>query len=218
MQLKHLFSVLFALLLYTANAQVDNLLISNDSTHAVTDTLDSPVPADPYEGLAKAFVYSVYDGDGCRVKLADGSIRKIRFYGCDSPEFKNLYTTETQPHAKQSRDSLRALILNKYVYLDTLPQGKVKYSYGRLIADVYTADELFIWVNHYIVIQGWAWNYKVGPDPVNPLHVGSLAEAQRVAKVEKVGLWALPGRKYSPGYWRRTYNRAKVNSDGSIQE
>jgi len=171
--------------------------------------LFSQLPDTAIQKLPTAFVYSVYDGDGCRIKLADGSIRKVRFAGCDAPEFANGYTSETQPYAKQSRDSLRKLILNRNVYIDTLPMGKAKYSYGRLIVNVYTTDTVPVWVNHASVQKGWSWNVT----QTNVSWVSSgfpvlMQEAAEQAKESKFGLWGLKGYKTSPATWRKKYKRA----------
>jgi endonuclease YncB( thermonuclease family) len=177
------------------------------------DTAVAPV-ADPFAGLVPAVVYKVYDGDGCRVKLRDGSIRKIRFYGCDSPEFANAYTTETQYYAKESRDSLRALILNKTVYLDTLVYGKARYTYDRLIANIYTADAKPVWVNELVIMNGWAQYYSAQKDakPVNEAQPEILQEAQDYAKSLKMGGWKNAKKFTSPAYWRKTHKRTKSTS------
>ncbi|MBJ7436972.1 MAG: thermonuclease family protein [Acinetobacter sp.] len=161
-------------------------------------------------GLVRALVFQVYDGDGCRVVLADGSKRTIRLFRINAPEFENKFTTKTQPYAKQSRDSLRSLILDKYVYLDTLPYPKVRYSYGRLVANVYTTDSIPLWINQTAVINGWAWYDNVDKDnkPIsNPSQNIDLFDAHTYAVDNQLGLWGMPGKKLSPTYWRKKYKR-----------
>lgn len=151
-------------------------LLAFQLSMSAQDTLQpQPVPIDtfvneapaatPTHTLIAVVVTKVYDGDGCRARFPDGSIQKLRFANLDAPDFKSAYVgiDSTQPYAYASRDSLRKLILGKTVYIDTKPFGKEKYSYERLLVDVYLqpADTLqpIIYLNELIASNGWAGQF-----------------------------------------------------------
>lgn len=163
----------------------------------------------PDVNVVKALVTRVYDGDGCRAKFPDGSIRKLRFAGLDAPEIANLYTTANQPFCRSSRDILRKWILGKEIYVDTMPFKYHRTSYDRLVVDIYALDSTLINLN--IVEAGAAWNRPI-LGRVNPTIGDLMRQAQENAQTAKVGLWGLPGRKYTPGWWREKYRRTGSKS------
>lgn len=157
--------------------------------------------------VVKMYVTKVYDGDGCRAKDAAGKIHVLRFAGIDAPEFANLYTTQTQTYAKQSRDSMRALILHDTVFVDLHPFVKKRTSYGREVVDVYLPDGRL--VNLISVERGWSWCRLAVSR--NDSGIGDrMQNAYLAAKKAKVGLWGYPGRKILPGTWRFRYRRTTV--------
>ena len=190
------------------------------------DTLQpQPVPVDTFVNEAPATtptlievtVTKVYDGDGCRARFPDGSIQKLRFANVDAPEFKNAYVgiDSTQPHAYASRDSLRNLILGKKIYIDPKPFGKERYSYERLLVDVYLqpADTLqpIIYLNELVVSKGWAWSIpsRKGQERTDYSNYERIAEGQDYAKSYKLGVWKR--KAVSPAYWRTNpYRKGKA--------
>lgn len=156
-------------------------------------------------GLTKVFVVAVFDGDGCRAMMPDSTIRKIRFASIDAPErANNLWCSKNQPYSEQSRDSLRSLILNKWIWLDTVPFRVVKYSYDRQIADVYLLDGTFL--QEVCAAKGWAWALSL-TGRTNPDLTIRINLAAKFASDNKLGFRGLSGRKYTPAYWRVKYKR-----------
>lgn len=170
----------------------------------------SPSAASPqnYRALTPAYVTKVYDGDGCRAILPDGEVHVLRLANVDAPEFANLYTTKEQPYARQSRDSLRALILKDTVYVDLKPFTKKRTSYGREVVDIYLKDGRL--VNEVVVKNGWAWS-KLATGRIDAEITDRINAAYIDAKKADVGLWGIGGYKILPGTWRFRYRRQSFN-------
>lgn len=104
----------------------------------------------------KAVITAVYDGDTITADIDLGhhahlSKRKLRLYGIDAPELKQA---SLQP-ARQSRDRLRELVLDKEVVLQTIKDTTGKY--GRLLANIWIEhDGTTIKVNDLLVEEGHA--------------------------------------------------------------
>ena len=169
----------------------------------------------------------LFDGDGARVWI-NGRVRKVRFGNTNSPEFKAWTTTKVQPYAKQSRDSMRALLhVGDTILLDTLPFGKRKMSYDRLVVDAYLKPNSTYpiprLISYYSISRGWSWyqpspkdrriNPPVGFTLVGPASVDEvLATAQQFAIDNQIGLFdrQLYPKALAPWYWLRKYHRLRV--------
>ena len=110
-------------------------------------------------------VVDVYDGDTVNIVFVHlGEIRhhKFRLFGVDSPELKPLKTlTDREAHiksAKDSREFLQGLILNKLVWIDFSAEEK----YGRLMGIIYTDDERLTNINSLMISSGHAKAYDGG--------------------------------------------------------
>jgi len=105
-------------------------------------------------------VIKVYDGDTITIasKLPYDSSPLYRFSvrlnGIDAPEIKGK-TEDEITVAKQARDELSKIILNKQVILKNTQTEK----YGRILADVYL-DELHL--NKWMIDQHFAVEYDGG--------------------------------------------------------
>lgn len=120
-----------------------------------------------------ASVISFQDGDGFTVS-AGGSIAMIRIYGIDAPEWGQHY-------ARQSWQFLSALVWGKSVYCVPITRDR----YGRLVCDCYGLQRYSI--SLLMVLYGYAWYYSIyAPDATH------LRDAQRLAMLNKRGLWAKP--------------------------
>lgn len=103
-----------------------------------------------------AFVISAYDGDTVTLNIDLGfKITKrenVRLYGIDSPELRG----DEREKGIIARDSIRKLILNRSVYVQTVKDKKGKY--GRLLATLWLPqdDENVLNVNDWMVINGYA--------------------------------------------------------------
>jgi endonuclease YncB( thermonuclease family) len=78
----------------------------------------------------------------------------VRLSGIDAPEIKGK-SEEEKEVAKQGRDFVSNLILNKYVRLENVESEK----YGRILADVYIGD---VHLNEMLIKERYAVKYGGG--------------------------------------------------------
>jgi endonuclease YncB( thermonuclease family) len=78
----------------------------------------------------------------------------VRLTGIDAPEIKGK-SEEEKEIAKQARDFVSNLILNKYVRLENVESEK----YGRILADVYIGD---VHLNDLLIKERYAVKYGGG--------------------------------------------------------
>ena len=78
----------------------------------------------------------------------------VRLTGIDAPEIKGK-SEEEKELAKQARDFVSNLILNKYVRLENIESEK----YGRILADVYIGD---VHLNELLIKERYAVKYGGG--------------------------------------------------------
>ena len=109
-------------------------------------------------------IVDVYDGDTVRgVFEHNGVYNKwtIRMYGYDSPEMRPSKKLENREEikkkAKESRDFLKSLILDKTVGLECLDFDK----YGRVLGNIYI-DELDDSINNHMIANGQGYAYFGG--------------------------------------------------------
>ncbi|MBO7328320.1 MAG: thermonuclease family protein [Lentisphaeria bacterium] len=122
------------------------------------------------ENIVSGKVTSVYDGDTLTFVGNNAQKYKVRFFGIDAPEAKQVYGIE-------SRDSLREKVLNKEVKLEIINTDR----YGRSVCKVYSGAR---YINREMVAEGSAWYY---PDYAE--HEKDLEAAQELAKSARAGLW-----------------------------
>lgn len=105
-------------------------------------------------------VIKVYDGDTITIasKLPyDNSPLyrlSVRLNGIDTPEIKGKTPDEKQV-AKEARDALTGLIMNKQIRLENVESEK----YGRILADVYLGD---LHINKWLIDNRYAVAYYGG--------------------------------------------------------
>jgi endonuclease YncB( thermonuclease family) len=105
-------------------------------------------------------VIKVYDGDtitiASRLPYDDSPMYRlsVRLNGIDTPEIKGKTSDEKQA-AKNVRDNLSQLILNKYVRLENIQSEK----YGRILANVFIGD---VNVNEWMIAERYAIKYDGG--------------------------------------------------------
>lgn len=110
-------------------------------------------------------VIKVYDGDtitiASKFPFEDSPLYRlsVRLNGIDSPEIKGK-TDDEKIAAKNARNALSGLVMNKYVSLQNIQSEK----YGRILADVYV-DSLH--VNQWMLQQRYAISYE-GKTKVHP--------------------------------------------------
>jgi micrococcal nuclease len=126
-------------------------------------------------------VAQVVDGDTIRI-FVDDNIATIRMLGINTPE---TVDPRKQPecYGKEASTENKKLLTDAFVTLDFSPKREVKDKYGRFLAYVYKGD---IFVNEYLLQNGFAREYTVGKPYSEQKEFKKLAEQ---AKAEKIGLW-----------------------------
>lgn len=105
----------------------------------------------------KAHVIDVYDGDTCTVDIDLGFNtwlrgEKIRLHRINAPEIKG----SSRAKGLKSRDTLRKLVLNKEIFLQTIKDRKEKY--GRYLGEIWLKKDKgkYININDWMVTKGRA--------------------------------------------------------------
>lgn len=132
---------------------------------------------------------SIYDGDTLRVQR-DGTEMKVRLCGIDAPE-------KDQPMGLAARDHLRSLIDQGDGSIIIVPVEQDRY--GRTVAELFVqprpgqgyrpGEE--IGVNSQMVLEGYAYHYAQYSD--NCPNGGAIAQAEAIAREERLGVWVNPG-------------------------
>ena len=125
------------------------------------------------EGREVFGVATVYDGD--TLTLANGE--KLRLIGIDAPEIH-----EEESYAIESRDFLRALLLDQKVSYEQDKTERDKY--GRLLVYLYVEDVL---INERMVEVGLAHARAFPPDTKRQ---EILEKAEERAKLGGLGIWS----------------------------
>jgi endonuclease YncB( thermonuclease family) len=105
-------------------------------------------------------VIKVYDGDtitiASKLPFDNSPLYRlsVRLNGIDTPEIKGK-TDDEKIAAKQVKDALSNLILNKYVILKNIQTEK----YGRILADVYIGE---LHINIWLITKKYAVKYDGG--------------------------------------------------------
>ena len=145
-------------------------------------------------------VVQVIDGDTIKVKIGT-KIETVRLLGIDTPEISD--SKEKTCYGGEAKRKTKEILENKFVYLIPEPLvtepcesgAKVKRSaelsstldrdkYNRLLRYVFLEDGLF--VNAYLVKQGFAFNYIY--QPYEFMKYFDFLEKQ--AKEAKLGIWS----------------------------
>lgn len=104
----------------------------------------------------RATVVGVYDGDTCTVDVDLGwytwvKTQKLRLNRINAPELRG----EEKAAGEQSRDFLRAKILDKNIVVETIKDSTEKY--GRYLAEIWLEEDgQWINVNDLMVEKGFA--------------------------------------------------------------
>ena len=120
------------------------------------DTIEFTYP------ITSGHVIKVYDGDtitiASKMPYENSPLFRfnVRLNGIDTPEIKGKdISNEEKESAKQVRDYVSNLVLNKYVRLENIQNEK----YGRILADVYIGD---LHLNSLLVKERYAVIYDGG--------------------------------------------------------
>ena len=122
-------------------------------------------------------VQKVYDGDTFRTDKGE----KIRLLGINTPEIARD-TEPGEPFGPEAGDALRKLIAGQTVRLTFDIEKKDRY--GRTLAQVYLRNGT--WINKEMLELGMAHVYTFPP---NLKHATELHAAERIARVQSLGIW-----------------------------
>ena len=117
-------------------------------------------------------VIGISDGDTFSLLFNNGFTIKVRLNKIDCPEKKQAYSN-------RAKQELSNMIFDHTVRVDYTKKD----GYGRVLGDVYVND---LYVNGEMISRGMAWHYKKYSSDEN------LAELERMAQKNKVGLWQDP--------------------------
>ena len=134
-------------------------------------TVHCQQPKSPLTGEMKVTVYKIADGDSFEGRSGSETIR-IRLYGIDAPE-------RGQDFYRKSKDRLGALCAEGPVKV--VPRNRD--SFGRLVADVYSASGTHI--NTAMVAEGLAWHFTKYSNSAD------LARLEREARAQGIGIWSM---------------------------
>ncbi|MEO7263571.1 MAG: thermonuclease family protein [Ferruginibacter sp.] len=140
----------------------------------------------PGENVLTGVVVKIIDGDTFDVLLNDGVVKRIRIEGIDAPERK-------MPYYKVSKDYLAKICLGQRLKIVQTNTDRN----GRLIAKTILPDGRE--AGFLMVEAGMAWHFKRYSKDMK------LAEAEKIAKQKKIGLWA-DAMPVAPWEWRKKKN------------
>ena len=128
------------------------------------------LPEGPYS------IAEIFDGDSFNLKAKDGAIVRVRIAGIDAPE-------KTQPYSTKAKDSLAELLHSGPIGLQPV---KVD-TYDRWVANVRIGDRD---LGLEQIQRGYAWYFVRYKQDINEEQQRRYAEAERVARDQRHGLWA----------------------------
>jgi micrococcal nuclease len=139
----------------------------------------SAISIDPYELYQ---VTHVLDGDTFKVKVGWHEVT-VRMLGIDTPETVDK-RKPVQCYGKEASDQTKELLSGSSVRLELNPDREEKDRYGRYLAYVRRADDLF--VNEFLLQNGYAREYTYGRPY---LRQNEFRGVESMAKDAGVGLW-----------------------------
>lgn len=115
-------------------------------------------------GLIRAYCDYVVDGDTINVVLQDGSKRRVRLVGIDTPEIGHGRWGRDEPGGQEAREFLKNLCEDKTIYLDVDDERSTD-KYGRMLAVVYVGKKN---VNAELLRKGHATIFYIPPSEFDP--------------------------------------------------
>jgi len=154
----------------------ENIGSSSAVSAAATEASSSPVPADPNV----AHVLDAIDGDTLRVRLADGTVDKVRIIGIDTPETVDP-RKPVQCFGEEASARMASLVAGKDVTLVKNP-AEDRDIYQRLLRYVEFAGKD---IGASMIADGYAFSYKTYPHP----RLDQYNELEKAARSASKGLW-----------------------------
>lgn len=139
----------------------------------------------------EATVLAVVDGDTLKVRLQNGREERVRLTLIDTPETKHP-KLGVQPFGKEASSFTTSQLSGKNVILEMDVQERDQY--GRILAYVWTGDQLF---NEVLIERGLA---RVAEYPPNIKYVDRFRSVQKKAQAAEKGIWSLENYAQEDGY------------------
>lgn len=131
------------------------------------------------EDVEKTFLVTrIIDGDTFEIETK----QKVRLIGIDTPELNTANKKPIDCFAKEAKEKLSNLILDKQVTL--IKDISDTDRYGRLLRYVYVED---LFINKILVQEGFAYAVTYPPDVK---YKNIFINAQKSASVNSRGLWS----------------------------
>ena len=181
-----------------ANALLAALLIplaaiaSGPKTKTLSSTgAKALIFSDKVEYVIEGVVVSVDDGDTVRIRDNKNQLHKIRFSDIDAPETPHGAERPGQPHGRDSRKSLQALLLKKPARAECFELDM----YQRSVCHVYVAN---VNANLEQVRRGQAMANRT-----NPVRLpAEIYAAENEARSARRGVWQ-DAKPVPPWVWRK---------------
>lgn len=142
-------------------------------------------------------ITKVYDGDTLKAE-ANGVIIYILLVGIDCPELSNKPDRPSQPFAEAAKEVVSAWVMDKKV--EVKGYGRVPAPDDKIISVIYREGRN---INLELVKHGLAEVYREHLPP--DFDISPYVEAEKQARKEKRGIWALGQNYLSPARWRRMH-------------
>jgi len=154
-----------------------NVLDNNQKEEIEEDTLQETILQEPQEIEPTYLVTKVIDGD--TIAIEGGEV--IRYIGIDTPE--TVHPSKPQQcFGQEASDKNKELISGKRIRMEKDVSETDRYN--RLLRYIWVDD---IFVNDYLVRQGYAYAYTYPPDVK---YADQFVQAQKEAMKNNRGLWA----------------------------
>jgi endonuclease YncB( thermonuclease family) len=169
--------------------KLDNIIQGMSSLPNIAQNINQPNTTNEQIAGDRIFfdatVNIIIDGDTIAVKsLENGEITRIRLKGVNTPEISGPYT-KSQCMGKESSQELRRLIQGKKVTVISDSLTPTHDSYGRLLAYIYTEDEIL--ANEEMIKNGYAYEYTYKDEKYEMQNL--FRERQTEAQNNQIGLW-----------------------------
>jgi len=157
----------------TSSVSTTSTIPSSTTTQPTTST-STTLAQTP--GTDRVTLSSVTDGDTVRVRLADGTVEKVRLIGINTPERGECL-------ADAATAAITSLLTGETFTITSDTSDRDQYD--RLLRYLWLDDGTF--VNEALVADGFALARDYPPDSE---YVDRLAVAQQSASIDGLGLWA----------------------------
>ncbi|OGG85844.1 hypothetical protein A2392_00275 [Candidatus Kaiserbacteria bacterium RIFOXYB1_FULL_46_14] len=163
---------------WNEEASSEEVIVGSSSAAEVSSDKTTPVQL-----RASYKVLKVIDGDTIVIDI-DGTSETVRMIGVDTPETVHP-SKAVQCFGVEASDQTKAWLTGQSVKLETDSSQGERDKYGRLLAYVFRADNLFI--NQKLITEGFAYEYTYN---LPYKYQAEFKAAEANARTDKRGLWA----------------------------